>query len=66
MDLTSKRASGLSTPPGGIPEDNSLHRRGLGGRLGTGLSVNEQEVKQDLLFFGRLRWFHSNTKIVFL
>ncbi|NEV63026.1 CpaF family protein [Thiorhodococcus minor] len=32
-----------------LGQDNPLHRRGLGGRLGAGLSLNEQEVKQDLL-----------------
>ena len=48
MDMLIGRPSGLAPRPAG-DEDNPLHRRGLGGRLSTGLSGTEQEVKQDLL-----------------
>jgi pilus assembly protein CpaF len=49
MDLSSGRFSTLSTGLAGGEDDNPLHRRGVGGRLSPGLSVSEQEVKQDLL-----------------
>ena len=49
MDLTVRRASGLASRPNGAEDEQSLSRRGLGGRLTPGLSVNEHEVKQELL-----------------
>ena len=48
MDFSSSKTSGLASRPDG-GEDNPLHRRGLGGRLSTGLSGTEQEVKQAIL-----------------
>jgi pilus assembly protein CpaF len=49
MDLSAGRISSLATRPAGDEAENPLHRRGLGGRLSTGLSFGEQEYKQELL-----------------
>jgi pilus assembly protein CpaF len=47
MDISINRSNGLPGRAG--DNDSRLHRRGLGGRLSAGLSVSEQEVKQDIL-----------------
>jgi pilus assembly protein CpaF len=49
MNLHIGRTSGLPSRSNGGEDENTLHLRGIGGRLSAGLSSTEQEVKQDLL-----------------
>jgi pilus assembly protein CpaF len=50
MDLLNGRVASLASRPGSEdPDENPLHRRGLGGRLSTGLSGSEQDIKHEIL-----------------
>ncbi len=49
MDMFGNHSGNLGTPPGLTDDDFALRRRGLGGRLGEGLSKSEQEIKYEIL-----------------